>query len=102
MNTNIQKVQYIYLGLFKLALKKQTIVIFLSTHEATKLCLRRPRRVCRAGYNPDVGSTECDKFLTAGPTCLLGSIHQHTPDGTGLTSPDAALELRQSKSPGNY
>lgn len=90
------------LGTFQVRIEKTTIAIFLSTHKAIKLCLRRPRRVCRAGYNPDVGSTECGKFLTAGPTCLLGSIHQHTPDGTGLTSPDAALELRQSKSTGNY
>lgn len=56
----------------------------------------------KAGYNPHVGSTECGKFLTAGPTCLLGHIHQHTPDGTELTSPDAAVELCQSESQGNY
>lgn len=24
---------------------------------------------------------ECGRFFTAGPTCLLGPIHQQTPDG---------------------
>lgn len=73
------------------------IFFFLSTHRATQLCLRikikKPRRDLE-------GSTQCGKFLTAGPTCLLASIHQHTPDGTELTPPDAAVE--QPESQGNY
>lgn len=74
-------------------------MIFLSTHQATNLCFRAVKKtegVCRAEYNPDVGSTECGTFFTAGPTCLLRPIRQHTPDGTELTSPDTAVEQFQS------
>lgn len=84
---------------------EQTIMIFLSTHQATNLCFRAVKKtegVCRAEYNPDVGSTECGTFFTAGPTCLLRPIRQHTPDGTELTSPDTAVEQFQSESQGKY
>lgn len=40
---------------------EQTIMIFLSTHQATNLCFRGVKKkktegVCRAEYNPDVAS----------------------------------------------
>lgn len=48
------------------------------------------------------GTKECRIFLTAGSTCLVESIHQHTLDGTVLISPHAAVELYQSESQGIY
>lgn len=54
--------------------------------------------IFKAASIPDVRPIESSRFLAAGPTCLLRSIHQHTPDGTERISPDVAMELCQSES----